>query len=90
MVRRYEEQVEVRATREPEQFMWRGRLFVVREVIDQWQERGAWWRDPGEASDEGGPRQVWRVAASAGRHGVPGVYDLGAAGAAWTLLRAQD
>ena len=59
MVRRYEEPVEVRVeaaapagdcslavrTR-PRAFVWRGRLFVVREVLDHWQERRAWWRDP--------------------------------------------
>ena len=28
----------------PAQFLWRGRLYVVREVLDRWTESGGWWR----------------------------------------------
>jgi hypothetical protein len=28
----------------PEAFVWRDRLYVVREVLDHWRERTAWWR----------------------------------------------
>ena len=28
----------------PEQFLWRGRLYVVREVLARWTEAGGWWR----------------------------------------------
>ena len=43
MVRRYEESIEVRANDpQPEAFVWRGRLYVVRAVLDHWQERRAW------------------------------------------------
>jgi hypothetical protein len=52
VVRRYEEPIEVRAAADeesdpgvPSAFVWRGRLYVVREVLDHWQERRAWWRD---------------------------------------------
>lgn len=58
MVRRYEEPIEVRATTEqavpggatgsgvvPDAFVWRGRLYVVRQVLDHWKERRPWWRD---------------------------------------------
>lgn len=60
MVRRYDEPIEVTSalarrprTADPEAFIWRGRLFVVRAVLDRWQERRAWWRDVGrdEVSD---------------------------------------
>lgn len=58
MVRRYEEPIEVQATADehsasgvPDAFVWRGRLYVVREVLDHWQERRPWWRD---ALDAGG------------------------------------
>lgn len=34
----------------PTAFVWRGRLYVVREVLDRWSERRAWWRD---ALDDG-------------------------------------
>lgn len=56
MTRRYDEPIEVtsalaRSERaEPEAFIWRGRLFVVRAVLDRWQERRAWWRETGRAT----------------------------------------
>jgi hypothetical protein len=28
----------------PAQFLWRGRLYVVREVLARWTESGGWWR----------------------------------------------
>jgi hypothetical protein len=27
----------------PETFLWRGRLYLVREVLGHWRERRAWW-----------------------------------------------
>lgn len=29
----------------PSAFVWRGRLYVVRNVLSHWQERRPWWRD---------------------------------------------
>ena len=29
----------------PTAFLWRGRLYVVRQVLDHWKERRPWWRD---------------------------------------------
>jgi hypothetical protein len=29
----------------PSAFLWRGRLYIVRDVIGHWRERRAWWRD---------------------------------------------
>ena len=68
MVRRYEEPIEVRATADetaggaPDAFLWRGRLYIVREVLDHWKERRPWWRDafddrrePGAAAPAGSP-----------------------------------
>jgi hypothetical protein len=49
MVRRYADTVEVRSAAEaavdgtPSTFLWRGRLYVVREVLGHWHERVAWW-----------------------------------------------
>lgn len=31
---------------DPAQFLWRGRLYVVREVLARWTEAGGWWRAP--------------------------------------------
>jgi hypothetical protein len=57
VVRRYEEPIEVRSAGQareagaadapgaPDAFVWRGRLYVVREVLEHWQERRPWWRD---------------------------------------------
>ncbi len=84
-MRRYDDPVEVRkgADEDPEQFLWRGRLWQVREVVAHWVETGAWWaRRPAEqeanqgASQESNrgldndllrEREVWRVAAARGR-----------------------
>jgi len=68
----------------PQAFVWRGRLYVVREVLGHWRERRSWWRDaldpqPGQPVGLGvaaGEQHVWRVAASPGRMHGSGVYDL--------------
>jgi hypothetical protein len=31
---------------DPAQFLWRGRLYLVREVLARWTEAGGWWRTP--------------------------------------------
>jgi len=68
----------------PSAFLWRGRLYVVRDVIGHWRERRAWWRDALDPDGEGAARgldcleqDVWRVEASPGRLAGTGVYDLG-------------
>jgi hypothetical protein len=83
----------------PEAFVWRGRLYVVRAVLDRWQERRPWWREAREQGStdvltDARERQVWRVEASAGRCAGVGVYDLGAdhqdRDLRWRLLRVAD
>ena len=40
-----QEPVEVRRRDDvPDQFLWRGRLYVVRAVLSRWTEAGGWWR----------------------------------------------
>ena len=80
----------------PAQFLWRGRLYVVRGVLAHWVEVGAWWRarlpDGLPISIDDAGREVWRVEAGAGRSAGSGVYDLeydGTVGS-WTLARALD
>lgn len=105
MVRLVEEAIEVRVGdpqpaggAAPEQFLWRGRLYRVTEVVDHWQERHAWWCSTGAGALAQVPlgREVWRVSAQRGRASSPGVYDLGvdgdgtSGGAGWLLLRTQD
>jgi hypothetical protein len=49
--RRFTDPVEVHTRAEasgpvPDQFLWHGRLYVVREVLARWTESGSWWRTP--------------------------------------------
>lgn|GEM_PF-935434 len=88
-MRRYDEPVQVRLTTGddgtgvPDAFLWRNRVYVVREVLSTWLESEPWWetaRTPGRrAAPE---RTVWRVEAGAGRTLGSGVYDLAQAVAA--------
>lgn len=96
MPRRYDEPVEVAASPDAlSAFIWRGRLYAVRSVVDRWTERRSWWQDP-TGAPRAGERTVWRVEASAGRLAGTGVYDIGldtdlaADAPTWTLLRVQD
>src|SRR4051794_2948920 len=50
-MRTYADAVEVRTeTGEdadtPVTFLWRGRLYVVRDVLGHWRERRSWWSSP--------------------------------------------
>lgn len=73
-MRKYDDLVDVRKHDDtPDQFLWRGRLWQVREVVAHWVETGAWWHR-GTSTAEGGvsadplaEREVWRVAAARGR-----------------------
>jgi hypothetical protein len=107
-VRTYDDDVQVRAGATgtaPGQFLWRGRLYVVRDVVSHWYERTSWWdgaagralrgETDGSSAQAAGEREVWRVEASAGRAAGTGVFDLSTAPAAdspasWRLLRVVD
>jgi hypothetical protein len=60
VVRRYDDPVEVHPAgvegsggSEPASFLWRGRLYVVREVLGHWRERRAWWTAPAASALHG-------------------------------------
>ncbi len=66
-MRRYDDPVEVRRgmvrgaqgpVEGPEQFLWRGRLWKVAEVVGRWVETGPWWQsvDADAARGTDGPR----------------------------------
>jgi hypothetical protein len=79
----------------PAQFLWRGRLYVVRVVLAHWIESTAWWGGSRRALEGAIPpheHEVWRVEAQAGRSDLAGVYDLRRDLAAdrWVLSRAMD
>lgn len=92
-MRRCEDVIEVRHEGRPLQFIWRGRLYDVRAVVDHWRERRPWWREvpdtrsitPADLEEE-----VWRVEAASGRSGSLGVYDLAVRGSRWQLVRLSD
>jgi hypothetical protein len=63
-MRSYGEVVDVRTVRPgteggaaaaPEQFLWRGRIYLVREVLAHWIELGSWWVAPGRPRGAGAP-----------------------------------
>ena len=90
MTRRYADAVDVRRQDDrPAQFLWRGRLYVVRAVLEHWTEVGHWWR---AARADDVEREYWRVEAGRGRLAGTGVFDLcfDWAGGGWTVTRTHD
>jgi hypothetical protein len=70
-MRRYDDSVEVRrgvvpasggSVEGPEQFLWKGRLWKVCEVVAHWVETGPWWQSRGVApvlgAQEGSPGEA--------------------------------
>jgi hypothetical protein len=103
MTRLHAEPVEVRTAAAPdgpvpEQFLWRGRLYLVREVLARWTASGTWWRAPQEvdaAALDDKEQQWWRVEADSGRlaalSGGRGTYDLCFCWrTGWSLKRVLD
>jgi len=94
MGRVYGEPVEVQ-TREdghrPARFVWRGRLYAVRAVLEHWVVNREWWQeaDPVPAHPE---LEFWRVEASSGQGQPAGTYELrrDVAAGTWTLRRVAD
>ena len=89
-MRRYDDPVEVRKGDDaPEQFLWRGRLWKVRDVLAHWVETGPWWQSAGvrevigsdepptetRSTDLLAERELWRVEAGIGPT-TTGVFDL--------------
>ena len=83
-MRQYDDPVEVRRdeAQDPDQFLWRGRLWKVRAVVAHWVETGPWWQaasgavtSGGDAGDLLAERELWRVEAGRDRE-TSGVFDL--------------
>jgi hypothetical protein len=62
----------------PAEFRWRGRRYVVHDVLASWVEAVPWWRGVLLATGASGQSYVWRVEAAGRADGaqVPGVYEL--------------
>lgn len=93
-MRQYDDPVEVRRgeAEDPDQFLWRGRLWKVRAVVAHWVETGPWWQGVDDvrhaATDMVAERELWRVEAgrgpgarrsvrtAAGDEDTYGVFDL--------------
>jgi hypothetical protein len=92
-MRQYDDPVEVRRgeAEDPDQFLWRGRLWKVRAVVAHWVETGPWWQGAtlssgsssgrdGATTDLVAERELWRVEAGRGLQPADaegyGVFDL--------------
>jgi hypothetical protein len=96
-MRRYDEPIEVRrglvaGQEAPEQFIWRDRLWVVRDVVSHWVETGAWWDQEGIAAllgvgaeQSGAESNAGSGRASAGVTAVPLGADLLAESDLWRI-----
>ena len=75
LARRYATAVDVeRHADRPAVVGWRGRRYVVHEVLDHWWETAAWWAgESGTVGDD--ERECWRVEARAGQRSAI-VFDL--------------
>lgn len=75
MSRAYGEPVEVWLTDgRPARFVWRGRLYTVRRVLEHWVATRDWWRERHPEAGAAGGREFWRVEATPERE--IGVYEL--------------
>jgi Domain of unknown function (DUF6504) len=95
MGRVYGEPVNVQTRKDgrPVRFVWRGRLYAVRSVMEHWVVNREWWRETGQTEQTAEPElRFWRVEASAGQGLPPGVYELrrDVATSTWTLGRVLD
>lgn len=96
MSRVYGEPVNVQARDDgrPVRFVWRGRLYTVRAILEHWVVNREWWQDleapapeaPGSAAGQP-DLEFWRIEAAPGPGMTPGVYELRReiAAGTWTL-----
>lgn len=97
MSKRYEEPITVEAPEgSVEAFWWRGKRYLVRQVLCRWREAGGWWEPSGDAQRpwaSGNAREVWRIDAVATTNGLaPGTYEIShdLRGGTWSLFRVWD
>lgn len=93
----YGERIEVRARDcQPLRFVWRGRLYTVRGVLEHWVVSREWWQRSDPDADVPPEREFWRVEASSGTDIPSAVYELrrdagtGTGTEDWLLVRVWD
>lgn len=95
-MRRYDDPVEVRKglvhgsggdVEAPEQFLWRGRLWKVCDVVGHWVETGPWWQSSNVAPVLGADDGSGATTESPGR--APSVHDLVAEREVWRVEAAR-
>jgi hypothetical protein len=75
-MRRYDDTIEVRrglvnGAEAPEQFLWRGRLWLVHDVMAHWVETGPWW-EQGEVRSLLGTDFAFETGTDSGAGAGPG------------------
>ena len=90
-MRRYDDPVEVRkgAADDPEQFLWRGKLWKVRSVLAHWVETGSWWQSTDARAVIGSDDTGDDTREARGSHDLLGERELWRVEAASGMLRAQ-
>jgi len=60
MSRVYREPAEVQAREDgrPARFVWRGRLYTVRSILEHWAVNREWWRETDPAPGGASPREI--------------------------------
>ena len=91
-MRRYDDPVEVRkgmvgGTEGPEQFLWRGRLWKVCDVLAHWVETGPWWQSSGVHAVLGSEEVATRSTHEGGAVAVQ--HDLAAEREVWRVEAAR-
>lgn len=81
--------VQARDDGRPARFVWWGRLYTVRAILEHWIISREWWQDAGAPGPEPGQLELefWRVEASPGQGMAAAVYELRreAASGGWLL-----
>jgi hypothetical protein len=81
--------VQARDDGRPARFVWRGRLYTVRAILEHWVISREWWQDPGGPAPEPGQLELefWRIEASPGQGMAAAFFELRreAASGAWML-----
>ena len=88
----YDDPVEVRRgeAENPDQFLWRGRLWKVRAVLAHWVETGPWWQGRPDDLVGGASGPTGGAAGGSSRGSVAGLVAGSAAGSSADLVAERE